>query len=302
MSATEATTPANSAGEAIALQEFLESVPPGVPRNVSGFARNRASVGHLVPSNVWEFERVDIRLFWPDEVCDRIQNFCSSDRNTISLPEIALVQFDAFLNYHCRNCGHIRKTFAVRVLSRDRGNGTLVKVGEIPEFGPPLPARVQRLFQPERDLLLKGFDCEKNGFGIGAFAYYRRIVEHGKNSLIDQIITACKKIAGAEKFIAQLERAKRQTQFSAAIEEIADAIPDVLKIDNHNPLTLLHRALSKKIHAESDSECLAAAQAIRTVLVALLEKLAIINKEDAEVTDAIRRLMNIAGESKPDNA
>src|SRR5207248_1409519 len=79
--------------------------------------------------------------------------------------------------------------------------------------------------------------------------------EDQKDRLIDEIVKVCKRIPGAQGLIPGLESAKKQIQFTKAIEEIADAIPDVLRIDGHNPLTLLHRALSKGLHAESDEQC-----------------------------------------------
>jgi hypothetical protein len=103
------------------------------------------------------------------------------------------VNHDFLLHYQCRNCGHTTKTFAIRLVEFLGGEsrvgiGRLVKMGEEPAFGPPLPARLQRLVQPDRDLLVKGYQAEIHGQGIGAFAYYRRIVEDGKDRLIDEII------------------------------------------------------------------------------------------------------------------
>src|SRR5206468_2468260 len=113
---------------------------------------------------------------------------------------------------------------------------------------------------------------ENQGFGIGAFAYYRRLVEDLKNGLINEIIKTCGKVHNAAGFIPILEKARNETQFSKAIEEIGDAIPDALRIDGHNPLTLLHQALSRDLHTASDDDCLEAASAIRVVLAELSER------------------------------
>jgi hypothetical protein len=286
--------PEDRESQKISFEEFLEAVPPGVPKQLSRFAVVPPSIG---PANR-EIARPAINLFCSDQACDRIQVFENTDSHPIQIrPSAGFDRPDGLLHYRCRNCHRVQKIFALRVLSHDGADGELVKVGEWPPFGPPLPARLQRLVQSDRDLLLKGFRSENSGFGIGAFAYYRRIVEDAKTELIDQMIAACKRIAGGASFIPRLEEARTQTQFSGAVEKIADAIPDVLRIDTQNPLAVLHKALSRKIHAESDEECLAAAHAIRAVLAALLEKLAAINKEDAEVTNAIRRVMKDAGNS-----
>jgi hypothetical protein len=164
-------------------------------------------------------------------------------------------------------------------------------MGEEPAFGPPLPVRLKGLFKSDRELLRKGYQAEIHGQGIGAFAYYRRVVEDGKDRLIDKIIEVCRKIPDAEKFISGLEAAKKETRFKNAVEKISDKIPDALRINGHNPLTLLHKALSSSLHNDSDKECLEAAQAIRVVLGAFAESLSQLLKEEAELTKAIGKLL-----------
>jgi hypothetical protein len=91
--------------------------------------------------------------------------------------------------------------------------------------------------------------------------------------------------------LAELEAAKKETQFTKAIEQIKSAIPDVLKVQGQNPLTLLHSALSEGIHALDDATCLEIASDIRLVLDELAERMAAALKEDAEIAQAVSRLM-----------
>jgi hypothetical protein len=276
------------AAEPISMQEFLQSVPPNEERYISGCIRT--GVSPMV------YSTPDLTLFCADPICDRPQTFRCIDN---SFP---LGLKDFIVHYECRNCGHSKKAFAIRRLGKapkSQADGTLLKIGEEPAFGPPLPARLQRLVQSDRDFLLKGFQSEIKGFGIGAFAYYRRVVEDGKDQLIDQIIKVCRNTPGGEKFIDGLESAKKQIQFTQAIEQIADAIPDSLRIKSHNPLTLLHSAISKGLHSDSDQGCLEAAQAIRAVLAAFAERLSQLLKEDAEVTEAVKKLLTPKASEKP---
>jgi len=165
-----------------------------------------------------------------------------------------------------------------------------MKIGEFPAFGPPLPARLQRLVQAERGFLLKGFQSENRGLGIGAFAYYRRLVEDLKTELIDEIIKTCRKIPTAATYIPALEKAREEKQFARAVGDIGEAIPDALRIDGHNPLSLLHQALSRDLHSASDEECLEAASAIRVVLSELTERMAYITRESSELQTALSKL------------
>jgi hypothetical protein len=63
-------------------------------------------------------------------------------------------------------------------------------------------------------------------------------------------------------------------------------------IDGHNPLTLLHDALSDGLHAATDDECLGFANSIRVLMTELAERLAQAVNDDAELTAALSRLLN----------
>ena len=71
-----------------------------------------------------------------------------------------------------------------------------------------------------------------------------------------------------------------------------DVIPESLRIDGHNPLTLLHSALSGGIHDYSDDDCLKLATAVREVLFALAERIELALKGHAELKAAVSRLVN----------
>jgi hypothetical protein len=71
---------------------------------------------------------------------------------------------------------------------------TIHKLAEVPDFGPPTPAKVFKLIGAERDYYLKGRRCENLGLGIAAFAYHRRVVENQKDRILAEIIRASRKI------------------------------------------------------------------------------------------------------------
>jgi hypothetical protein len=145
------------------------------------------------------------------------------------------------------------------------------------------------LFGEDREIFLKGRRCENQGLGIGAFTYYRRIVENHKTQILDEIIGVATKVAPG--MVETLERAKSENQFSKAVESVKDAIPPTLLINSHNPLTLLHSALSKGLHAQTDEQCLELARDIRLVLAELAERIGQALRDEAELNAAISRLM-----------
>ena len=88
------------------------------------------------------------------------------------------------------------------------------------------------------------------------------------------------------------EQAVEETQFSKAVEDVKSAIPQTLLIEGHNPLTLLHSALSEGLHARTDEECLEMATSIRVVLTELAERISIALKDETELKQALEKLMH----------
>jgi len=194
--------------------------------------------------------------------------------------------------YCCRHCKRTTKVFALYAkLADDTKSVTAYKLGEYPPFGPHTPSRVISLIGPDKELFLKGRRAENRGLGIGAFAYYRRVVENQKNRIIDEMEKVARKVGAKPEAISRFDSARAENQFSKAVDDIKDGIPESLLIDGHNPLKLLHTALSKGIHTEDDNTCLALAQSIRLVLTELAEKLSVALKEHAELKDAVSRLL-----------
>jgi hypothetical protein len=185
-----------------------------------------------------------------------------------------------------------RENVCARCDGRWRGySGTALKLGEVPPFGPQVPARVISLIGPDREIFLKGRRAENHGLGIGAFAYYRRVVENQKGRIIQEMAKVAKKLEAPESDLKLFEIAATETQFSSAIDKIKTAIPSALRIDSHNPLTLLHDALSDGLHARSDEECLEYAREIRVVLTDLAERMAQVLKENSELKEAVSKLL-----------
>jgi hypothetical protein len=166
-----------------------------------------------------------------------------------------------------------------------------LKLGELPLFGPPTPSRVISLIGPDRKIFLKGRRAEIQGLGIGAFAYYRRVVENQKNRILTEIGKVAARVGARAEDLEKLEAARHETQFSKAVEDVKAALPQILLIDGHNPLTLLHRALSEGLHAQTDEQCLELATSIRVVLTELAERIILALKDEAELKQAVTRLL-----------
>lgn len=267
----------------VSWEEFLQEHPPGSFVTVSGASKiDMHKTNRLLAP--------DLQLQCSETTCNAYMFFESQSGGHILYKDRSTT---TFLTYQCRNCGRSVKVFALMVWLKDENLCNAYKFGEFPAFGPPVPNRVLRLIQPDRELFLSGRRCENQGLGIGTFGYYRRVVENQWTRLVDEIIKVAKTINAPEKTLAALESAKNQQQFSKSVKNLKDAIPPVLLINGHNPLVLLHGALSQGVHNLSDEECLTLATSIRVVLVELAEKLGQALRDEKELTDAVSRLLQV---------
>lgn len=274
------------------LAEFLEQIPPGAFEDIEDlFKRDDTSV---------KITDSDIQLYCNSEKCKGVRffKFFYSPLSSIG----TATGTDTFITYQCRNCQLNTKVYAVRLRRKDSMamHGRVMKFGEYPAFGPPIPSRVISLVGPDRDIFIRGRRSENQGLGIGAFAYYRRVVENEKGRLITEIGKVAERLGASPEILEQFERASKETQFSRAIDTVKAAIPTTLYIDGHNPLTLLHSALSEGLHAGSDDECLEMATSIRVVLTELAERISMALKDEAELKQAISNLLK-RGKNPPDS-
>jgi hypothetical protein len=269
------------------LVEFLESVPPGSATKVTSLTWTRTySTGGVAG---YEFSTPDIQLHCGSDSCNRTLFF---RRIGGAPPDLAPDKWQFFyVTYQCSNCQKTEKTFSLAARLTAKNAGEVYKFGELPEYGPPTAARLIKLIGPDRELFLKGRRCENQGLGIGAFVYYRRVVENQKNRILDEIIKVATKLSADPAAIKELETAKAETQFTKALSGVKASIPQTLLINGHNPLALLHSALSAGLHERTDEECLELASSIRVLLAELSERLAQALKDEAELNRALSRLM-----------
>jgi hypothetical protein len=269
------------------LSDFLESTPPNSLSYISDLSKYKLITGSLQDI----LNTPDIQLHCPSDVCNGIRFFrCISSKEV----QLSTSYRNIYVTYRCSNCQEYQKIYALaaRLYKEGQPVGVLLKFGERPTFGPPTPARLIKLIGPDRDSFLKERRCENQGLGIGAFVYYRRVVENQKNRILEEIIKVSEKIGASQEKIETLKAAVSETQFSKALDMAKDVIPESLLINGHSPILLLHRALSEGVHALSDEDCLELASSVRIVLGELSERLSQALKDEAELSKALSTLMN----------
>ena len=288
--------------------DFLLECPPGemrVLRDVVARETRDKNRAHWV-------QAPDLLLHCPNEDCEGLRYYGCA--NIHELPRIRfsyredeseILEWHSFwMEYICRNCLRTRKTFAIRVrrspgqdMDADALELEVVKVGELPPFAAPrVHPRVARLLGDEWGLFVKGRRSENEGLGIGALAYYRRVVTGKWQRLLEQIVKAAGHLETPSGVIDQLKAAQAEQRFSRAVELIKQAIPTALLIRGQNPLTLLHNATSVGLHDLTDDQCLELAGDIRTVLTELAERIDRAMKNRAVLHAAVDRLQKAGQE------
>ena len=278
------------------LAEFFESKPDNVIFRITDVTLRAASTGPssaaLLTPKAEQFNIPAIRLWCDSDECDGIRIFDPDHDDTpLYISESDDEARNRFVRFLCRNCRRSRKRYAVSYRYNEEGKALLaVKLGENPPLSRQIPSRLRTLVGTDQEKFTKALRSEAYGLGIGAFAYYRQVVENQKDRLIDEIIKVANLENPSPELIKELEEAKRENQFSTAVEKTKHGIPEILLIRGHNPLTLLHTALSEGLHAGTDDECLEIAGHIRVILSEFSERLAAALKDDQKLKNAISSL------------
>ncbi|MFC1604266.1 hypothetical protein ACFL5F_04485 [Planctomycetota bacterium] len=187
--------------------------------------------------------------------------------------------------YKCAACNQCERFFMLQF-----GNDYVMKVGQYPSWEIVPDKALSDLLGEHQDYYKKGLVCESQGYGIGAYAYYRRIIEEIIDSLLDSIADL---ILESEKqqYLDALNQTKGTIIAKEKIELVKDLLPEILRPDGMNPLNLLHSTLSEGLHAKTDEECLEIAESIRDILVFLVNQILQTKESSKKFTARMRKLL-----------
>lgn len=273
-------------------KKFLEEYPVNSKQKVSEFYEETNHQYYTFKRNT-----PMLRLWCWNENCKGIRNFAGKWEHHENVSDNSI--YKDFLIYTCKDCEESEKTFCIMAkIIYNEGNGMVIKIGELPEQHIDIPSTLPKLMGKDYAIFVKGLKCEKQGFGIGAFSYYRRVVENQKVRLLQKILEASRRLNTPTEALKLLEEASKEDQFSKAIDMIKDAIPQSLLVDGHNPLKLVHQALSVGIHEEADEKCLELAHSIRMILSTLAENIQQALRDQRKLKGAVSKLLNFQSKVK----
>lgn len=231
--------------------------------------------------------------------CGSDQTFNMSNEYYDELGRIDVKVFNHVLklNYICSSCGQGLRVFLIHVTNELVEGSTsrqhrlvLEKVGQIPAWSIEMNKDLENILGEHSNYYKKGLVSESQGYGIGAFSYFRRITEE----IIDELLESIGELIPEEKkeeYSKALEETKRTRVAQEKIDLIKDLLPSSLRPDGINPLSALHSALSEGLHAESDEECLEYADAVKEALVYLVEQVMRAKRGSKNFTESMRKIL-----------
>lgn len=183
------------------------------------------------------------------------------------------------LRYKCVHCDTERKTFWVLIEPEDKviyqaptlgprqfQGCTIQKLGQAPPWGIAAPKEIQRSLG-ESDLQLYGnaLVCMSQSYGLGALAYFRRVVENTLGELLGLVEEAAT-AEGDQKALSVVKEAQKSKVADEKLRLIREVIPASLRPGGVNPFAKLYDDYSRGIHSLSDEECLTIATELRDTL------------------------------------
>lgn len=198
--------------------------------------------------------------------------------------------FDAELwRYACMGCKRFGRLFLLEHMKDTKGI-YIRKLGQKPSWEAEVPQELRNSLGVHADVFQRGKDCEGTGYGIGAYAYYRRIVEDTIGDLLERV-PALLSDTERPQFLAALESVRKTRVTQKKIELVKDLLPARLRPDGINPLEVLHSELSIGLHGKSDEDCLDDAEAVRSALTYLTVELSRAEDAGKQFTEGMRKLL-----------
>ncbi len=242
-------------------REFLETYPL--------YKKFRMKLPHFLH----ELTQVPINMRCEAEGTDETFNMIWDFNNPHWAHEQDCIGATRDIVYNCKSCGKFNRYFMLQ-FGQDAEGTFVMKVGQAPAWDISPDPALAKLLGERSDYYRKALVCESQSYGIGAFSYYRRIVEEIIDELLNEISDLIEGDEQKARFLATVEEAKKTKISQDKIAFVKDALPSSLRPGGMNPLSVLHEVLSEGLHARSDADCMELSSNVRKILIFLVNQTA----------------------------
>lgn len=242
-----------------------------------------------IPSTLDHIKKPSINMICVK--CDSIQTFNVVDNyaqiNGFNYSNPAIAGRNLRFQYHCQACKTFKRDFMIYVSPQ---RDYIYKTGQYPEWEIKMDKNLEITLGKHAKTFRKGLVCESQGYGIGAFSYYRRITEEIIDELLDSITDLIDK-NNLDEYKKALEATKKTRITQEKIDLIKDLLPEILKPNGVNPLGILHSELSEGLHANTDEACLENASHVKDILTFLINQIIQSKEASKQFTNSIKSLL-----------
>ncbi len=193
------------------------------------------------------------------------------------------------IEYICAGCKNFKRYFMIYI---SKNLDYVTKSGQFPEFDIDADKNTKKMLGKNINLFNRGRICEVHGYGIGAFIYYRRIIEVLIDDLIEKIWNLYTE-KDKERYKDEFKKIKESKIAEEKINIAKNILPDSLYREGYNPLKTIYDVLSKGIHNKDDKECLIDAEIIREILIPLINQVITTDESQKQIKDGIKKLLKM---------
>ena len=196
------------------------------------------------------------------KVCKRETTWQRNDTCSVTLQDVSPQISFKIVGYTCALCRNNSLAVIYELLNwsedtKSRWHHTAVrKVGQMPPQEISIPAELSDRLGTTDGHYKKALVSREAGYGIGAMAYLRRVVDEKTDELIDVVVELARTYNVDEKEIGEILAAKTQTRYEDKLNVAAQLIPAAIRPGGVNPLGQLYRLTSEGLHAKTDDECI----------------------------------------------
>jgi hypothetical protein len=248
-----------------------------------------------IPEYVNHLKIPSINMFC--QTCKSVQTFGEHNKyhtHGTNHTNVYLSNLDMSIVFICQSC---KRTFRQFQIHFNSDRTYCYKFGQYPEWEIKIDKNLEETLGDHAPLYRKGLVCESQGYGIAAFAYYRRITE----DIIDELLDSISELIAPEdkeKYQVALEKTKTTRVTQEKIDLVKDLLPSTLRPSGYNPLGVLHSELSEGLHAESDQACLEVAGHVKSILTFLINQIIHTREANKEFTASMKTLLAKKGGGK----
>ncbi|WP_224483157.1 hypothetical protein [Robertkochia aurantiaca] len=193
------------------------------------------------------------------------------------------------LYFKCQSCHQFERIYSIHL---DEENKIMFKTGQYPQWEVESNKKLKKTLGKHYSNYNKGLICEANSYGIGAYAYYRRIIEEIIVELIEKIEEMIDDDEDKQVYHEALEKSKHSKNATEKISLVMDLLPASLRLDGINPLKTIYDELSEGLHGAKEVECLNSAEIMRKCIVFLIEQIDLQLSKKQVFTKDIKALLD----------